>query len=84
MSTDTNDAPLSVKFANSNIPDDVLLRLADSVTVARANREDRYSARHSSSSQVRLMCALLQACKARNIDTENGVKVATQTINLLV
>lgn len=84
MSTDTPDVPLSVKFANSVIPDDVLLRLLDSVTVARQHREEHFSGRHSSASQINLLTSLCRACELRGINANDGVKLITQTINLLV
>lgn len=84
MSTDETLVPLPVKFANSEIPDDVLLRLLDSVTVARGHREDQFSGRHSSASQINLLMSLCRACELRGINTAEGVKVVTQTVNLLV
>lgn len=84
MSTDTQDAPLAVKFANSNIPDDVLLRLLDSVTVASQHREALHSGRHSAAAQFKLLDSLCKACDLRDIDIEAGVKVVTTTVNLLV
>lgn len=75
--------PLAMKFANSDIPDDVLLRLLDSVTVARHNRENHFSGRHSSASQIKLLTSLCSACEMRGINSDDGVKVVTSTINLL-
>lgn len=89
MSIDTQDVqeapvPLAVKFANSDIPDDVLLRLLDSVTAALENRECHFSGRHSSASQTNLLTSLCRACELRGINANDGVKVVTTTVNLLV
>lgn len=76
------EVPLHIKIANSGIPDHIVLQLLDSVAFF-LDGKDVYK-RHSKDAMNKLYTDLHKVCHARDINTGAGIKVVTQTINLLV